>query len=230
MVFGSYSLWAQQVVEVFNPEDVNLHELQILEKEYGRKKNIPEVHKKSILLALSYYPELKDIRINFKIKKKKSPLMARPGFLGTVFLQPYKRTYFVIISSETEKFLKHIQFDTLPFNAKVGVVGHELSHISDFTQRGFWGIIRIAFGTLSSKWLDKFEFNTDKKTIDHGLGYQLLSWSNAVRDSSLFKKWTESLQISEEQIIKFEESKRERYMNPKTIISILNEHPLYLKE
>lgn len=227
IIFSVNFVFSQKVVKNFDPSHIDSAEFNNLMQEYGQNKELPEGYEKQALIALSYFPELKHVNIVFKFKKKTSPLMAKPAFLDVIIKSPHNRTYYIIISSETSKYLKHIQFDTLSFNAQIGVLGHELSHVSDFSQRGFWGILQIAFGNLSSKWLDKFEYNTDRKTIDHGLGWQLLNWSCAVRQRLNTEYYQGANKYTAEQLDKIETENGERYMNPSTIQEIIENHPLY---
>jgi hypothetical protein len=105
-------------------------------------------------------------------------------------------------------------------NAQIGVLGHELAHSNEFINTGFFGIMRIAIGNLSWKYLDKFEYNTDKMTIDHGLGYQLLSWSETTEE--MLRNF--GLQKDEDSAA----GKRERYMKPETIRQYINLSPTYM--
>ena len=70
----------------------------------------------------------------------------------------------------------------------------------------------LIFKHLSKKKMDTFEFNTDKRCIDHGLGFQLLSWSKEVREKLKLTRWGGA---------KNPEGKNERYMNPETIINVM---------
>ncbi|NJN35662.1 MAG: hypothetical protein HC817_16755 [Saprospiraceae bacterium] len=106
-----------------------------------------------------------------------------------------------------------ILLKNLSFNAQIGVLGHELSHISDFHGRKSSFFIRLLFMQFSKKAMDKFENDTDRRCIAHGLGYQLLSWSEEVRHNLGIKKWR-GASLSEDQ-------KRERYMSPDSILEVL---------
>jgi len=66
--------------------------------------------------------------------------------------------------------------------------------------------------------MDKFEYNTDKITIEHGLGFQLLSWSKEVRQKLDLKQWGGSNRPN---------GRRERYMNPETIINHMSLLSIY---
>lgn len=218
---------AQQLIKQSLEEDLESIDYDLLKREYGKNKVIPKEFEKPILVALSYFPELQDIKIKFLIKPNKSPLLTRPELFSAFFKQPHKRTYLIIISSDTEEYLKHIEYSKLNFNAQVGVMGHELTHVVDFSQRGSFGLLGISFGNFSSRWIDHFEYETDRKTIDHGLGFQLLAWSNSVRNQIALKYYTGADDITEEDLESLEKTGRERYMKPSTIKSIIREHPLY---
>jgi hypothetical protein len=73
---------------------------------------------------------------------------------------------------------------------------------------------------FSKKAVDKFEFNTDLNSINHGLGYQLLDWSINVRENLKRVNWLGAVNLKVDE-------KSERYMNPSTITAILSKHPLY---
>ena len=111
----------------------------------------------------------------------------------------------------------------MPFNAQVGVLGHELGHTADFIDRGLMKMIRVIAGNLSWRYMDNFEFETDRRAIAHGLGFQILAWSEHA---------SKSLRVNEpnpdnpakkvDGIIQ-----RERYMRPATIAAEMRELELY---
>ncbi|MBK8845054.1 MAG: hypothetical protein IPO27_00285 [Bacteroidetes bacterium] len=132
-----------------------------------------------------------------------------------------KRTYIVTISKKSTSFLDTITLKHLTYKAQIGVQGHELSHVSDFSNKNFGGMCRIFFGHLSKKYNDHFEFNTDQLCIDHGLGYQLLAWSTNVRKNLNITSWG----VPNHKSLM---NKRERYMHPSTIMHIISTHSHYL--
>ena len=113
--------------------------------------------------------------------------------------------------------------EKLSFNPQVGVLGHELGHTADFINRRLGKMLNVVFGNLSWRYMDKFEFETDRRAIEHGLGYQLLSWSEYA---------TESLRINEpDQPTKLEGIiERERYMHPETIRKEMAALPIYSED
>jgi hypothetical protein len=182
-------------------------------------KQIDTTFKQQIIAALLFYPELKNIKIKFKIKKTISPLAARPR-VWAIFQKPKNREYLVIISSATIHKLEPILLKNLSFNAQVGVLGHEISHILEYNQKKGGFFLKLLCWQLSKKKMDIFENNTDRRTIEHGLGYQLKAWSTEVRQNLKIEQWnganTEGGGVE-----------RERYMSPQTIEKIMKSLNLY---
>lgn len=185
---------------------------------YAKNKSYPKKIEQQLLTALSFYPELKGVRIIFRYKKTKTPLTSRPRILH-IFKRRKRRTYIITLSSETTTSYAPILFDNLPYNAQIGVLGHELGHIAYYINANSFKIIGLGFGLLNSKKVDTFEYNTDKATIEHGLGYQLYDWSVFVRKALGITAWKGTY--------KEKEQNTERYMNPETILKIMEKHPLY---
>lgn len=125
----------------------------------------------------------------------------------------------ITISSKSQGIMDSILLGNLNYNAQIGVLAHELSHVADYHTMSFWKFLRLAFGLLSTSYMNKFEYNTDQICIDHGAGYQLLAWS---KNTNQF--------ITPEIIEKYfgkEFLTTERYMFPKTIEQKISIHPLY---
>ncbi|PBQ30571.1 hypothetical protein CNR22_01885 [Sphingobacteriaceae bacterium] len=180
-------------------------------------KIIPGEFNTAIHLALQYYPELYGAEIKFRIKKTISPLAARPTFWA-IFRRPSKRKYLITISNSTLVKLTPILLKNLTFNSQVGVIGHELAHISFYQSKRGRYFMKLLLMHLSRRAIDTFECDTDKRCIDHGLGFQLLSWSKEVRVKLVLKQWGGS---------NSPEGKRERYMNPETISKYMSALPVY---
>ena len=211
---------AQNIKKQFYKDSISYENLTHLNLVFGKNKSFDSIYQKQILTALSFFPELKNINIEFKLKNTNTPLSSRPTFFG-FFQLAKKRRYVITISEQTNKKLEPILFKNLSFNAQIGVLGHELSHISDYTNKDFSEISNIFWIEIfSKKEVDKFENKTDHICINHGLGYQLYDWSSYVRNNLKIEYWrgADNLKC----IIK-----RERYLNPETIRNIINTSPIY---
>ena len=214
----SFSI-GQQPQKIFTPDSFTSDHITELKKEVGQYKHYPQQYEKQILIALSYYPELKNTPIYFRIRAKHTPLTTRSSWSGLLKPQA-KRDYVITISDTTEEMLMRLLFRHLPFNAQVGVIGHELGHVVDFSTMSTLEITKHAARNISSKYIDHFEFRTDSICIAHGLGYQLLSWSSYVRQTMRKDNWDGADNIHKPMM-------RERYMNPSTIKDRISQSPLY---
>ncbi len=218
-LYTSFS-FCQSPVKSFAPGMYSDEEYAALKKVVGKNKNIPAQYEKQILLALSYFPELTDIQIVFRFKHTNTSFSTRPTILS-VFRKSSRRKYIVTISDSSQPILVPLQLRNLDYNAQIGVMGHELTHAADFTSKNTFGLLRVAFGNLSNKYLDRLERKTDSLCIAHGLGYQLLAWSSFIRTAMHRKNWTGSVNINKGPML------REKYMNPSTIIKHIEMDPLY---
>ncbi|MGC4036433.1 MAG: hypothetical protein QM764_10755 [Chitinophagaceae bacterium] len=177
---------------------------------YIANKTFPGEFSKPILKALSFFPELQNISIEFVIRKTYTPLSTSPSF-SSMIKRKSKRTYIVTISDQSIDTLNHLLFKNLSFVEQVGVIGHELSHVVDFDHKNFFQSVRNAIGHLSKRYLDKMEYKTDMICIQHGLGKYLEAYSMHVRQSMHVQYWRGVDHV-------FEKNDHiERYMNPATI-------------
>lgn len=177
---------------------------------FGINKEIPGQFKKSILTALSHFPELKDVHIIFRIRKQYTPLTTKPD-LESIFKRKNLRTYVITISDQTVDTLTHLLYKNLSFEEQVGVMGHELSHVVDFNSKNFPQTIALGVGHISKKFLDRMEYNTDRICIEHGLGKYLQAYSVHVREAMHVHTWRGV------DFVMHNDQKHERYMNPDTI-------------
>jgi hypothetical protein len=216
-----------QVVAEYSPSDLDSARMEEIKKEYCANMKLPKGFEKEFLIALIHYPELKNVRIKCVQRRRFVPLTTMPVFWSTFLNKKENRRYRIIISKKSRHVVDSITLRMLPFNAAIGVLGHELAHVSFFTQQNFKGVMAVAFGNLSKKYLDKMEYATDQSTIDHGLGWQLLAWSEFSRDK-LAKRYFKDIPNWRE--IDFENIQpplSERYMHPWTIKKKIKEDPDY---
>lgn len=156
-------------------------QLDSLKALYGKNKILPEGHELQALLALSHYPELRDVHVEFVQVETLIPLSSRPKVFSKM-VKPEKQKYLVVISTKSTANLENVLLKNLPFNAQVGVLGHELGHTVYYLDKGFWDVLRIGISYLFPGYREKFEKDTDRRTINHGLGNQLYSWAKFIRE------------------------------------------------
>lgn len=162
----------------YRPSEDSLH-LEALREEFGQHKVIPKDLELPILIALAHYPELKEVPIDFVLREQKIAHSTRPDYYS-LFNKKRKRRYVVFISTEVAENILETTTWSLPYNARIGVMGHELAHIAWYHQRNAFQLIGTGIGYMFPRYRERFEQETDQRTLDHHLAFQLLAWSRAV--------------------------------------------------
>ena len=177
---------------------------------YAKCKKIPLAYKQEALSALSHFPELKNVPVKFRVKKSFGTLKTRPAF-WSMFMAKGHRGYVIVISNKTIPKLTPLTVENLPEYARIGVIGHELSHVVDFSKKTMWQSFKTAIGHLSKRYMDSLEYHTDQICIEHGLGKELETWSSYIRNTMHTQYWRGA------DFVKKGDTHYERYMNPSTI-------------
>lgn len=186
-------------------EHISKDSLITLRQEFGNNKTYPSEYEEQFLIALSHYPQLKNVTINLIFDKERTTMSARPK-ISSLFCK--NRKYNIRINN-AESF-KGILLSEVPFNAQIGVIGHELAHIVDYEQKSLGQIIATGIGYLSRKYKRKLEHRIDSETIRQGLGWQLFDWAEySMNENNATKKY-----------IRF---KKRIYMSPEKIGSLITE-------
>ncbi|MCM5664428.1 ImmA/IrrE family metallo-endopeptidase [Galbibacter mesophilus] len=170
-------------------------------------KRIPISIRKEVETALSYFPDLKNVPIEFKFKEKleRSFMQAQPEF-STVFNKPKRRRYYIFISSsfniEGEKFT----IDTVPKDVLIGWIGHELGHIMDYLHRGSLNLIWFGIKYIFvGKHIREAERAADVFAVNHGMGDYILETKNFILNhtslSETYKNRIKRLYLSPEDIL-----------------------------
>jgi hypothetical protein len=201
------------------PAGKDINELKEL---YGHNKVYPVAFEEQILTALSFFPELKDHRIDFQLRKGYAPLSSRPTY-GGLFRSAKKRKYKVFISTGSGRMWDSIILKYAPFDAGVGVLGHELSHVLNFSQMSGLSLTWLGVSHVSKNYMNRFEYLTDSLCIEQGMGEYLLAMSIYVR-KAFGAPDPEELQVKGEK-----GNYKERYMSPSTIRLYMDDSMKYGK-
>jgi len=185
--------------KVVNREDY----LQFLNQENGDRVQFQPVTREPGLIALAFYPELKDVKIRYVYQDTKTTLAARPRFLS-LFRSRDKRAYTIFVDKRV-KDKEGVLFEHFPFNAQVGGLGHEYAHIIDYSRRNSLNIMWLGIKYLFSKQARaRLEHKVDKITIERGLGWQTLAWEEYIfhhsEASRKYKRYKKDFYLSEEEI------------------------------
>ena len=194
-----------KIVKRYSFEEYNGQKNELL-KEFGRSKIIPESIQLQALLALSHFPELKEMNVRFVFAKSQLAYASRPD-LKSIFQPPLKREYLIILSTYSSKTPTELLFSNLPFNAQIGILGHELSHTIFYLDKTASELISTGIKYLNSKYRVKFENKTDRMAIQRGLGWQLLEFAKYSREhpktSPQLIHWLNKFYLSPSRILNY---------------------------
>jgi len=116
------------------------------------------------------------------------------------------KKYIIRINS---KLTHPILLRNVPFNASIGLLGHEFAHILDYRRKNFFGIFKRGIDYTSKRRKADFEKEVDIITIEKGLGWQLYDWSYFVLNQSMASE-------------KYKAFKRLTYLTPEEIKQRIN--------
>lgn len=154
----------------------------------GYHKVIPEIFEAPVYLALSRFPEFDSTKIICKYSKIRTSLNARPTLLSLLFKNKSNRTYIIRINNSVKDSV--IQPDSIPFNALIGLFGHEFCHFIDYNSKNVFGVLGRLTAYASKRSKEKYEKEIDEMTVKRGLGRQLYDWSYYVLyESDATKKY-----------------------------------------
>ena len=126
--------------------------------------------KSAALAALSRYPELRNVRIEFLFRSIKATMETRPKINLKAFTR--HRTYQVFLNNNTGK-RKALDIDSLSEPVKIGWIAHELAHIIDYESRNTLSLMAMgAYYVTVPSFKRNIEQSVDIITIRHGCGYE----------------------------------------------------------
>ncbi|QNM85799.1 hypothetical protein H9W90_01380 [Polaribacter pectinis] len=180
---------------------------------------IPDSIKTEVETALNYYPQLKNIHIEFKFKKniKKSTMQARPTFDS--FFKSNKNRKFLILISEKFK-ISDREFSTrdIPTDIFIGWIGHELGHIMDYQDRSKLNLIWFGLKYLfSDNHIVEAERAADSFAVKHKMEHYILKTKNFILDHA---------DISEN----YKNRIKRYYLSPEEIMVLVEERNKLIKE
>ena len=183
----------------FEDDAVNLDSLKNL---YGVNKSFIVSYEQQSLIALSYYPELKKSHIEFVYCAINTTMACRPTVKSML---SGERRYQIFINNNPA--FEGILLQDVPFNAQIGVIGHELGHVLDYEIRSTAGVLQRGINYLSRNGKRSYEKSIDKLTIRKGLGWQLYEWADfsmnkSVKATEKYKKFKRDIYMSPEEIEK----------------------------
>ncbi len=171
------AVYAQSGRSYYLQEDFCSMLVDSLKEIYGSNKQIPAQLEIAFYTAILHFPELQNACINLKFRNIRTTMACRPR-IGGLFKNSLERCYLISINDNKQK--AEIQYNNLTFNALVGVIGHELSHIVKYMQCSNFRVIGDGILYLSSDFRESYEKEVDEITIKHNLGWQIFEFSSYI--------------------------------------------------
>lgn len=104
------------------------YNLDSLKAIIGKNKGLPEGFEIAAAIAYSAFPELKDVNIDMILTQDGAPMESTVEII-TLFGQRKNRRYQVLLNDARNSYFDPILLRSLPFDAQVGILAHELGHI-----------------------------------------------------------------------------------------------------
>lgn len=144
---------------------------------FGNKKTIPDEIRKVTLKALSFYPALQNVKIDFVFNEhiRTHMMQAQPRFTS-MYGSRKRRSYIVKIHRNFCLKGNIIPVHELPEDVLIGWIGHELGHIMDYLKKNNLELIFFGIGYYTSKsFIITAERAADTYALNHGLGDYILA-------------------------------------------------------
>lgn len=174
-----------------------------------KNKSIPEYIKHEAEMALSFYPELENTPIEFKLTTNSgsSVMKAQPKF-WSLFKNKNKREYVVLISRHFDIKKRELHTSHIPKEVMIGWLGHELGHIMDYRNRSSINLIGFGIGYLFlNSYVRKAEQAADRFAVRHNMKDYILATKSYILNhtelSDRYKEKIKRLYVSPEQVLEF---------------------------
>lgn len=174
---------------------------------FQENKIIPQSILDEAKTALSFYPELKDVRIEFKFKEdiKKSFMQAQPQ-VSNLFKGKNDRSYFIFISSRFLIEEEEFTMADVPPDVLIGWLGHELGHIMDYRNKSAFGLMIFGMRYITSdNYIKEAERAADTYAVNAGMSEYILATKDFILNhshlSDSYKERIARLYLSPEEII-----------------------------
>jgi hypothetical protein len=212
LFFGQLFSFAhfQDQLDKLIPDD--FPELDIDLEQFAVNKDIPDEIREVTLLALSHYPELLGVKIDFQFQNKirGSVMQAQPKIGSLLFNNKDNRAYRIKISRHLELLDEMVPIEELPRQVLLGWIGHELGHVKDYLDRSM--VNMMAFGmryVLSDKFVTRAEIAADSHSVSNGLGKAIVATKEFVLNHDRLPEG-------------YKDKIRALYMSPGEILSLVD--------
>lgn len=174
---------------------------------YQENKILPPDLLEEVKTALSFFPELREVSIEFEYKEDtgKSLMQAQPDF-NDFLKSKQNRSYKIYISSRFRPKEGKLPENEIAQDVLIGWLGHELGHIMDYRDKT--ALDMAVFGVKyvsSSKYLQKVEKTADVYAVNSGMADYILATKDFILNSQhlsdAYRERISRLYLSPEEIV-----------------------------
>lgn len=177
--------------------------------------------KKQFNYILKFYPKMlvKTMRVEFN--RKKDVTKVKPKF-SSIFKMPLQREYTIYFSKGTKSTLDSVLLENLSFNAQLGLIAEQVSIIEDLSTGGFFNFIGWYFKHLTHKGMKRIRADAELRTLELGLGYQLLALNKELEEKLKIENWMDTRGYAN-----YMHHYKNRTMKAQIILNFMNDLPVY---
>lgn len=177
--------------------------------------------KKQFDYILKFYPKMLVKNIVVKFNFKKDVVKIKPQF-ASIFKMPSQRVYTIYFSKGTKSTLDSVLLENLSFNSQLGLIGTHMSMIEDLSTGGFFNFLGWYLKHLSHRGSKRIRAEAERRTLEVGLGYQLLAWNTETNLKLQIDNWMDTKGYSN-----YFKHYKNREMKPQLILNFIHDMPVY---
>jgi hypothetical protein len=157
------------------------YDLDSIKAIIGENKGLPQGFEIAAAIAYSAFPQLKEVNIDMILTQDGAPMESTVE-ISTLFGTRANRHYLILLNDAQNSHFDPILLRSLPFDAQVGILAHELGHIAYYHELNLF-----EFGKWGLRYLRDDEFratherSTDLMPVYYGLGSQIYQYAYFVR-------------------------------------------------
>ena len=158
---------------ILNKDRMTHGDLIRLRNTVGKNKSIPIKYESSILKALAYYPELTEVKIDFRLVNYHPVPYGTMPAVSSILKPPVKRRYIITLQEEANEPVNSVLFKNLPEEFRIAIIAHELVHVIQYHRRSVPELLKMLGSYSIPAFKKEIEREADMGAIDHGVGVEL---------------------------------------------------------
>ncbi len=172
--------------------------------------------------VLCFYKNLEYKKIRIKSAKTHHVADVKPKPID-VIAPPEERVYTIIFSSDAGSLIDTVTFEKLSIDSKIALISKQISLVQEYSTLGFFEVIGMRFKKYSLKRSKELNKDVNLYSIEAGLGYQLMTYTNEVFDKLFEDNWTDKHAYK-----KHYQKNINALMGADAISAYMHDYPVYL--